>query len=74
MSAAFPGLLHFYVEDATAEVEGVVIGWADGFLVVMTDDRRLVRVDPDRAKVTGQASFKDAEDKPLLSAEERALA
>jgi len=56
----FPGLIDFFVTDDTTE--GVVIGWRDGYLVVLVSDRTLKVVDPMRVRVTGKAVFNASDD------------
>jgi len=53
----FPGLLNFYVTDDATSTSGIVIGWDAGYLVMLTDELRLVRVEPYSAKVVGKAEI-----------------
>lgn len=58
----FPGLLDFYVADASTR--GVVVGWIDGYLVVMTDERTLARISPwsSTFRVVGKATLTLSDD------------
>lgn len=58
VGSAYPGLVQFYVRDENAE--GVVVGWDDGYLVVMSEsdgERRLQRVDPWKCRVIGHVQI-----------------
>lgn len=77
--AAFPGLVQFYVTDGSTE--GIVVGWDDGYLVVMTDTdegRRLQKVDPWKARVVGHAQITatgdDAEEAEIIDESAKGVA